>query len=171
MTATKPRKPTEAECQAAIVAAAKLGGWRETFAHRIGERIQLTDSGCWLWVGELDRRGGYGALAVPTSTPSKWRRVKAHRVVFEIMRGPIPEGLVLDHLCRVHNCVNPDHLEPVTQLVNIMRGHHRLIKAHLKGECVRGHVDDFCRRKDGRVVYCRACRREDRAAKKAQVQQ
>ena len=46
----------------------------------------------------------------------------AHRVAWELIRGPIPEGLVLDHLCRTSACVNPDHLEPVPQAINMIRG-------------------------------------------------
>lgn len=70
---------------------------------------------CWVW--QLSTAGkGYGF---------KWhegRKTYAHRVYYEKHRGPIPEGLYIDHLCRVHACVNPDHLEPVTVAVNAARG-------------------------------------------------
>lgn len=69
---------------------------------------------CWLWIGTVDR-WGYGQM--------KWqgRRPGSHRVAYELLVGPIPEGLTLDHLCRVPGCVNPAHLEPVTQAENNRR--------------------------------------------------
>lgn len=69
------------------------------------------NSGCWLWAG-ADNGGGYG----------KFRGKYAHRVSYEMRNGAIPEGLHLDHLCRVPCCVNPDHLEPVTNQENARRG-------------------------------------------------
>jgi len=65
---------------------------------------------CWLWTGPLNP-GGYG---------TNGGRL-AHRVVYERLIGQIPAGLTLDHLCRVRNCVNPQHLEPVTIAENLRR--------------------------------------------------
>ena len=62
------------------------------------------DTVCWIWPGAL-RDDGYGP----------------HRLVWERLRGPVPAGMQLDHLCEQHDCVNPDHLEPVTQLENLRR--------------------------------------------------
>ena len=73
-------------------------------------QVDKTDS-CWLWTGHLDRNG-YGKVG---------NRL-AHRMAYTMVKGVIPEGLSLDHLCRVHNCVNPDHLEPVTHAENVRRG-------------------------------------------------
>lgn len=72
--------------------------------------------GCWLFNGRWQSRNGYGRLS--------WegKQTVIHRVVWEILRGPIPDGLALDHLCRVTACANPDHLEPVTVSVNTLRG-------------------------------------------------
>jgi hypothetical protein len=70
--------------------------------------------GCWEWKGAKDG-DGYGHLGVAGSV------VGAHRYAYELLVGPIPEGLHLDHLCRNRPCVNPDHLEPVTQAVNVGR--------------------------------------------------
>ena len=73
------------------------------------------NSGCWLWTAH-ENGLGYGQFYY------KGKPRGAHRVSYQLYVGEIPEGLVLDHLCRVTNCVNPDHLEPVTQKENLMRG-------------------------------------------------
>lgn len=73
---------------------------------------------CWTWIGSTDR--GYGVFG------AQGRYFRAHRWAWEALVGPIPEGLHLDHLCRNPSCVNPDHLEPVTQAENIRRGHAAL---------------------------------------------
>jgi len=71
---------------------------------------------CWVWQRAKGSRDGYGRKGVGR------RVLLAHRVYFERVRGPIPKGLQLDHLCRVRACVNPDHLEPVTSKTNVRRG-------------------------------------------------
>jgi hypothetical protein len=62
---------------------------------------------CWLWTARKNYKG-YGMFRLGSRVPY------AHRVAYEHYVGPIPEGLQLDHICRVRHCVNPDHLEPVT---------------------------------------------------------
>ena len=74
------------------------------------------NTGCWLWTAAL--KNGYGRITMMNPK----RKTAAHRVSYEAFVGPIPEGLTLDHLCRVRCCVNPAHLEPVTMRENIMRG-------------------------------------------------
>lgn len=69
-------------------------------------------TGCWLWLGAVTQNGGYGV------TNSNRRFLRAHRAFWEAANGPIPDGLVLDHTCRVKSCVNPDHLRAVTPRVN-----------------------------------------------------
>ncbi len=73
------------------------------------------DTGCWLYTGYVTD-AGYGIICIGK------KRLRAHRFSYEIHKGPIPKGLTLDHLCRVRHCVNPDHLEPVTLAVNVLRG-------------------------------------------------
>jgi hypothetical protein len=70
---------------------------------------------CWIWTRATDWKG-YGHFTVGNTS------VRAHRAMYEERYGPIPEGLVIDHLCRTPSCVNPDHLEPVTALENHRRG-------------------------------------------------
>ena len=110
----------------------------EHIAERFLDKISPEpNSGCWLWDASLDGKG-YGQFMVPQDGVRKLKR--AHRISYEMYKGPIPEGLDLDHLCRVPSCVNPDHLEPVTRGENLRRGNMRennglMAKAH----CPNGH--------------------------------
>lgn len=119
---------------------------------------QDPESGCWLWTGTIDGNG-YGVV---TLAGGKHRR--AHRVVYELHRGPIPEGLQLDHLCRVRRCVNPEHLEPVTNRENTIRGvRPEQVREHFasRGRCKNNHVlagDNVYTNARGHRV-CRACKR------------
>lgn len=88
------------------------------------QRFEVADNGCWNWTGS---REGRGRLRGRISARGKWRR--AHREVYEALRGPIPDGLTLDHLCFNPLCVNPAHLEPCTVSENSKRLHAR--NAHL----------------------------------------
>lgn len=88
-------------------------------------------SGCWVWKGYTG--GRYGRLRLGGKSEPY---IGAHRVAWELHRGPIPEGLVIDHLCRNKACVNPDHLEPVPQSINRRRG---IIPNRDKTHCIRGH--------------------------------
>lgn len=80
------------------------------------EKVYMT-SECWLWTGSLDTNG-YGQLQ-----GLRRKRQMAHRMAYEGIVGPIPDGLTLDHLCRNTRCVRPDHLEPVTHYENLRRAH------------------------------------------------
>jgi hypothetical protein len=73
--------------------------------------------GCWIWTGAASH--GYGAIKVGYGRKAPMR--PTHRVVYELMIGPIPTGLELDHLCRNRRCCNPTHLEPVTGAENRRR--------------------------------------------------
>ncbi len=80
--------------------------------------------GCWIWVAGTSR--GYGSFA--TTIPER-RRHAAHKWFYQHLIGPVPEGLVLDHVCGNKLCVNPAHLDPCTYDENIRRYHRRRRKA------------------------------------------
>lgn len=96
------------------------------------DRCIVGDSGCWLWQGFLNQYG-YGR--------AKWRGRNwlVHRLVYELMERPIPAGLTIDHLCRVRNCLNPGHMEPVTSRENTLRGDTVPARHLAKTHCSRGH--------------------------------
>ena len=77
------------------------------------------DGGCWVWFGAQCTPNGYGQLYITVDGVKK--KLYVHRVAYELVIGNIPDGLEIDHLCRVRNCVNPDHLEAVTHRENILR--------------------------------------------------
>lgn len=99
------------------------------------------DNGCWLWTGER-KPDGYGRCRFYHNSPDH-ERYYVHRYAYLQLVGPIPEGLVIDHLCRVHNCVNPAHMEPVTNAENIKRGLWESAGGaainRTKTQCPRGH--------------------------------
>lgn len=119
--------------------------------------------GCWLWLGCVNSNG-YGAFAAVR------RQIPAHRYAYEVKVGPIPEGMTLDHLCRIRRCVNPDHLDVVTRGENTLRGDTITARNIAKVRCLRGHA------LEGANVYrppsrptkriCRACRNWLRARQK-----
>lgn len=81
-------------------------------------------SPCWIWQRGMHPKGyGCGHERI-SDRPNQWRSTRAHRMYWEAVNGPVPDGMELDHLCRVRACVNPDHLEPVTHRVNVHRGRH-----------------------------------------------
>lgn len=85
-----------------------------------GKYMPEPNSGCWLWTDSLDRHG-YGQFNVGCRTPGRNSVKRAHRVMYELLVGPVPVSLDLDHRCRTRSCVNPDHLEPVTRKENLGR--------------------------------------------------
>jgi hypothetical protein len=97
--------------------------------------IHEPNTGCWLWTRSWCTKDGYGKICGFGDGSSQL----AHRWSYEHFKGPIPEGLVIDHLCRTPACVNPDHLEAVTQQVNVLRGVAPSALANARGTCTRGH--------------------------------
>jgi hypothetical protein len=85
---------------------------------RFWEKVDADPAdGCWLWTGRRNV-GGYGVTSYNFAGRNHWL---AHRLSYSLAAGPIPAGMVLDHLCRVRHCVNPDHLDPCTAVENSRR--------------------------------------------------
>lgn len=115
-------------------------------------------SGCWLWTGMTNRKG-YGCIRADGGASTN-AVVMAHRLMYEDRKGKIPDGLVLDHLCRNHACVNPWHLEPVTHKINSERGLGG-VNNRQKTHCKNGHpysAENTRHKKDGSRV-CKTCYR------------
>ncbi len=120
---------------------------------RILRKVQKDERGCWRWTGYISP-AGYGQIGQGNGKGI----FLVHRASWLVFRGPIPEGMELDHLCRVRHCINPDHLEPVTRQENMLR---------VRGEyCPKG-----LHRMEGDNRYvtpstgkgrCAACARESR---------
>lgn len=126
---------------------------------RFWSKVRKTET-CWLWIGNT--RNGYGRFRLGSDTPSR----AAHRIAYELLIGNIPKGLDLDHLCRVRNCVNPEHLEPVTRSLNIRRGEGPLLLSQRQTRkemvCKNGHPlvgkNIYYRPDRPGKVECRQCR-------------
>lgn len=123
---------------------------------RFFSKVEHSLDGCWAWTGNQNGRG-YGYFYVTGLRGSRL----AHRVAYEHFVGPIPEGLQIDHLCRVRHCVNPEHMEVVTNRENTLRGRageHYSLRTH----CKNGHpftAENTQLRSDaGR--RCLTCRKE-----------
>lgn len=112
---------------------------RKSAPDRFWVKVHKTND-CWYWTASLDS-AGYGLFR------ANGRMNKAHRYAYELLVAPIPAGLTIDHLCRVRTCVNPDHLEAVTQQENTARAR--------KSHCIRGH--EFTKENTYWSRSCRAC--------------
>jgi hypothetical protein len=136
---------------------------KQSLLERLETKFLVGDE-CWEWTGRRSSRG-YGAfdLSARQSAP-------AHRVLYELLVGPIPAGLELDHLCRVRHCVRPDHLEPVTHQENCRRAaqHDAWYRPVTRDRCGKGHAltpDNLWTFPGGR--RCRTCALEVKRRYKA----
>lgn len=141
---------------------------RRPVEDRFWEKVDRSGE-CWLWTAAKDGHG-YGQMTVD------YRRVKAHRLAYELVIGPIPSGLPLDHLCRRPDCVNPAHLEPVAHAENVRRGAAGLkaaLRAIQQTHCKHGHefTPENTRLDKRGCRVCRVCQRrwqlEARARRRA----
>lgn len=125
-------------------------------ADRFWGKVYKTED-CWLWTGAINSRG-YGHFAV-----AHQQIVAAHRFAYELVVGPIPDGLTLDHLCRTRQCVKPAHLEPVTNRVNILRGSSLSASRARTEVCSHGHQftpeNTIHRKRAQGGRSCRECQR------------
>lgn len=133
-----------------------------TLSERFWAKVQKTD-GCWNWIGAMSI-DGYGRML------RGGKNVNAHRIAYELLVGPIPSGLTLDHLCRNRKCVNPSHLEPVTRGENVLRGESPSAIHARKTHCAYGHAFDadntirrVIRGRSARI--CRACEARNNASR------
>jgi len=121
--------------------------------HQFWQRVRKTDD-CWEWTGTTVETHGnrYGTFQ------HNWKNVLVHRYSYELAYGPIPDGLVIDHTCRNGICVRPDHLEAVTNTVNILRGNGTPAVNLRKTHCKRGHplTPENCWNRAGRRA-CKLC--------------
>ncbi len=127
---------------------------RNTAERCLSLYVKKTET-CWIWTG-IKNNKGYAKVTCGGKT------LQGHRFIYEALKGKIEDGLVIDHLCRNSACVNPEHLEPVTQQENTLRGNGPASINAKKIECDSGHM------LSGANLYitpggrrqCRACRRK-----------
>lgn len=123
------------------------------------DKVKKTET-CWLWTGDVDKTSGYGRIAFNK------KRFYAHRVFYSIFKGKIGENLCIDHICRVRNCVNPEHLRAVTKQINTIEnsigaGAINRNKTH----CKNGHEFNkentyYIPKGNGKWRACKECSRQ-----------
>ncbi len=133
------------------------GKYTDAYERLKSKFIVNPETGCWEWTGAINSQG-YGTFS---DKEHGKRHVYAHRFSYEYVFGPIPEGLTLDHLCRVRRCINPFHVEPVTIRENNLRGESPIAQRARADHCPRGHPYDTSNtyyRPDGQGKQCLTCR-------------
>lgn len=123
---------------------------------RIFKRIIVDpDTDCLVW-DNISRADGYATVSID------YKSLYVHRVMYELFIGPIPKGLVIDHLCRNRSCVNPSHLEAVTYSINTRRGVSKIADNAAKTHCIGNHALSGTNVRMRKDVYTRMCRECER---------
>lgn len=149
-------------CAAVLMRETKTQQGIDSARTRMWAKVDKTPT-CWLWQGRTNSNG-YGYIYIAN------QRYGVHRLSYAWSVGPIPDGLVIDHLCNVRGCVRPDHLRVTTQAENVLAEHSSTL-ARLRGEqvaCIHGHAftdANTYRRKNG-TRACRTCLRERQRVKR-----
>lgn len=147
----EPKEPRARTCRACSLQSPEERFWAKVDKNGPVPLARPDLGPCWVWTGGKHEKG-YGRFWFDGSVQP------AHRVAYELLVGPIPDGLHLDHLCRTPSCVNPGHVEPVTMLENFRRGRH---VNREKTHCPQGHVyDDENTYVEGGRRHCRICVRD-----------
>ena len=134
----------------------------EAAKKRFESKYEVDESGCWLWQGCLNGKG-YGRFYYSGT------QYMSHRVAYTIQKGPITDGLFIDHLCRTRNCANAEHMELVTNRENTVRGINFIAGQVRQTQCIRGHefTPENTYVDPGRQSRsCRTCRTARRRARR-----
>ena len=145
------------ECSKPIVTTNHMNFFCSDKCRFMNKVIPEPNSGCWLWLGGTGI-WGHGCFHMPSG------QMPAHRFAYENFVGPIPEGLHIDHLCRVPGCVNPAHLEAVTSRENTLRGVGPPAIQARKTHCISGHEfsgENLHLTPNGRHRVCKICKLRD----------
>jgi hypothetical protein len=138
---------------------------------RLLSMTEITDT-CWLWHGPKCK-DGYGSTSRPVEGQKQYKSIRAHRYMYELIRGPIPEGKLLHHICAVKECINPSHLMPVSVLEHNRMEPNNLAGANIrKTHCPKGHPynEQNTRMKQGRRCCIECCRKDCRERARARSQ-
>ena len=127
---------------------------RSQAARKILALCAVSETGCWIPRRNPKRHGYVYVMA-------SGMNYRAHRLIYEVLVGPIPEGLQIDHLCRKRPCINPLHLEPVTARQNVLRGNTTAAQHAAQTHCQDGHLFDLANTQINAAGHrhCRECNR------------
>lgn len=122
-------------------------------------QTNINTDDCWLYASYINPVTGYGQRGIKHHGKSKYQYV--HRIFYENIKGRIPKGLAIDHLCGVRHCINPIHMEAITNNENVRRGQYRNSWNAKKTHCPKGHEytisNTMLNKRGGRL--CRTCKR------------
>ncbi len=135
---------------------------------RFMAKIHVDENGCWRWTARIDGKG-YAQFSSRRDDGS-FRTERAHRFACRAMKEPLADGMVIDHLCRTRDCVNPEHLEQVPSQTNTLRGVGFGAVNAAKTHCLKGHEytpENTVKLRHGRE--CRECKKQRKRASRAKA--